>query len=184
LIGMNDPERNFTVRLRVMQIIAGALLFGLLTMTIIAIVLVAQNGGPLGDHKPDMPPLVTIVIAVMFVACLIARFVIVGPIVRSTVQRLAATQHSGDAAGSDETALLVTRHVTLIMSCALLEGAGLAAAIAYMIEGQEFALVLVLGAVIGLVALFPTRAGVRSWLDRHLSLVAELRQLGASLDHL
>jgi hypothetical protein len=184
LIGMSNPDHEFAVRLRVMQIIAAALLCGLLTMSIIAIVLVSQNGGPLGDGNPDLP-LVTIVIAIMFVSCLIARFVIVGPIVRSTVQRLAATQHSGDTAvGSDESALLVARHVTLIMSCALLEGAGLAAAIAYMVEGQGFALVLVLGAVIGLVAVFPTRAGTRNWLDRHLGLVAELRQLGASLDRL
>lgn len=186
---MQVPDTVLALRVRTMQIVAGAILFGLVTFCTIAVVIVAQGGGAArAGRDPDVPPIVTIVAWAMFAMCFVARFLVVGPILRSAVQRIAATQPhtSGDMAGepvgSDEAALLAARQTALIVSCALLEGPALAAAIAYLIEAQASALLIVLAAVIAMLLQFPTRERVRAWLEHHLALVAELRQLGASFD--
>lgn len=181
---MQLPENLYALRIRTMQILAGAILFGLVIFSAIAVVIVAQNGGPMGEGRdPEALPIVTIVAAAMFATCFIAGLVIVGPLLRSAVQRIAATRADADttddsSVGGDAAQLLAARQTALIVSCALFEAPGFAAAIAYLIEAQPFALLIMLGVVVGLVLQFPTHERVRSWLEHHLALVAELRQLG------
>jgi hypothetical protein len=184
---MNPPP--FAARLRTMQIIVGAILMGLVTATAIMVVLVAQNGAPRGQpNNFNGLPLVTIIMAGLFAVCFIARLFVVRATLRSAIERAAAVKaepapdDDDPLASGDATQLLAARQTTIIVSCAMLEGPGLGAAIAYMIEGQPFALLIVLAAAVGIALQFPTRERIRNWLEYHLALVAELRQLGSAFD--
>ena len=74
--------------------------------------------------------------------------------------------------------MLGARQITLTLSCALLEAPGFAAVIAYLLEGQPVALLVVLASAVAIAMQIPTRERLRGWLEHHLALIAELRQLG------
>jgi hypothetical protein len=78
----------------------------------------------------------------------------------------------------DASKLLLVFQTTRIMGAAIREGAAIFCLIAYMIEGSLVALGLGLGMLGTVAILFPTREGLRRWLDEQLTAVNEMRRLG------
>jgi hypothetical protein len=182
---MHLLDEIFAVRVRTMQIISAALIAGVVTLTGIMIIMVKQNDGPLAPPNADLPPLVSIIAVVSLAAGIGVRVILPNAILRGAMQRIAgpsATPPSRDQCAGYEGSLLAVRQTTLIMANALLEGPALFCAIAYMLEGQAFTLAGVAVALVLMLWQFPTREGVRAWLERHLDLVLELRQLGGTFD--
>ena len=77
---------------------------------------------------------------------------------------------------TDTLKLLSVRQTTMIVRLALLEGAGFFCAIAYFLEGSVYALIGV-GVILAImIAVFPTEAGVRAWMERQLEAVRLARE--------
>jgi hypothetical protein len=97
--------------------------------------------------------------------------------VRQIVARTWTPPEGADPAqfAGDDAQLMAVRQTTMIVANALLEGAGMMACMAYLLEGQPFTLTIVAVLVVFMLFQFPTRERVRAWLERHLALVAESR---------
>lgn len=147
-------------RVRVMQVIALTLVAG--SVVFLGIVVFLQMSG----QQPALPegelPLITIVAGVMTVACLGARFVLPGVIVRNLAGGGAA---GGGDRGSEES-LAAAYQTSLIMCMALIEGPTYCAIVAYWLEGHVAALVLVVVLIVILLLHFPTAARVANWIKR------------------
>jgi hypothetical protein len=184
---MDLPDAQFAVRVRTIQIIAAALLFGVLMLAAVSIAVV-QTSGPMGHRDADALPIVSLVALVMLATNLPLSLILPNVLMRNAVQRVAAGSWSvppgvdPGVLATDEARLLAARQTVMIVGTALLEAVGLAAGIAYLVEGQAFAMIAVVVPVLVMIAQFPTREGMRTWLERHLALVAELRQLGGPFD--
>jgi hypothetical protein len=180
---MNLPEPQLATRVRVMQIIALALLFGVLTLCGVSLAVVQVNG-PLAPPPEGAPRVITMVAMALFAIDVPLSFFVPAALLRGAIQRIAATTpHGTDAEQSarDEAALLGMRQVTLIIGNALLEAVAMLGSIAYLLEGQGFVLLAVVIPVLLMLWRFPTVEGTRYWLERYAGLMAELRALGNEL---
>jgi hypothetical protein len=179
---MNSPPHNLDARIFTMQIIAGALLFGVVTFAGIAVFMVQNRGGAGMQQDPEHLPILTILAGVMLLSNATLSFIIPAAIVRSNLRRLAASSAGANAAVANPNLLLLgVRQASLIVSLALLEGAAFLGCIAYLMEGQVVALACVFVGLCLMVWNFPTNSGVANWLDRHQSLLEELRDLESRL---
>lgn len=171
-------------RLRVMQIIAGALLLGVLTFLAIALFLVSGRPQGAAGGTADGLPVISVLAVMLLVVDAPLAFVVPSFLMRSAVRRIAsgawqAPPGSDPAAfASDAAKLLTVRQTALIIGLALLEGVAFFACIAYLLEAQPFVLAVVLVAVALMLVNFPTEGRVRAWLERQADLLAELRQQG------
>jgi hypothetical protein len=177
---MTDPD-DLLPRLRVMQIIAFALLLSLAILGGIVIYLVqVQNNGQGMQAPPDLPILSLVAVAVLVVDAFVS-VIVPGMIIRNAVRQIAAGNWKlpgSPAAGLDTDAakLLAIRQTTLIISLAFLNGPGFLGCIAYLLEAQPFVLA-VIGVSFGLMLVqFPTEPRLRSWLEQHMEWVARERQ--------
>jgi hypothetical protein len=174
-------EERLTQRLRVMQIIAGALLASVAVFGVVSIVLVKEHGPFGGTDAEDALPILSIVAWVMLAgSCMFGMMWWNRPML-AVVERIAARPDPRlmqQPHVTDDTELLAVRQVSMIVSLALLEAAGNMACIAYLIEGQSHVLVAVGVTVLLMLWQFPTRERVRAWLERHLAIIQELRDLG------
>jgi hypothetical protein len=84
----------------------------------------------------------------------------------------------GGAYATDADKLLAVFQSRCVMASALLEGPGFFAGIAYLLEGQPFALGVTAAAVLLMLATFPTRGRVERWLEVQQARVDEMRQTG------
>jgi hypothetical protein len=183
---MSIPEAQFAIRVRLMQIITGAMIGGVLMFAVIIVGMVLQRGGGfVMPRGPEDLPIISIIALVVLAACLLARMVVSTTILRSSLRQIAASApdvgaagRSSEALGMEQGALLAVRQSTLIVGNALVEGPAFFAGIAYFLEGQTFALIGVLIPVLAMLWQFPTRQGIRSWVDRQLGLIIDIRQLG------
>jgi hypothetical protein len=179
---MTDPDDVlFQQRVRVMQIVAGTLLTGVLVFLVIAIA-TASNRGP--QRGEATLPVVSIVAVVMLMVQLPLAFFIPHSGIQAGTRRIASGAWQGPP-GSDPTAyasdtakLLAVRQTAMIIRSALLEGVAFLGCIAYMIEGRAIALGVVAVAVIVMLLTFPTRGRVRSWVEQQANRLVELRQDG------
>jgi hypothetical protein len=180
---MNLPEDQFTRRVWTMQIIAATLIGGVVILAAIALFLVDADGPMAPPAAPGDWPIVSIVSLAVLAICAPLSIFISHMVLLGMVQRIAATGPTATGAGEpdplarDEVTLLGVRQMTMIMSFAWLEGAGTMAGIAYMLEAQSFALTTAMVAVAFMLFQFPTQGRIRVWLERHVLLVHELRQL-------
>jgi hypothetical protein len=171
------PEALFP-RIKVMQIIAAALMMGLAVF--IAIVAVqAQNLPP----PPGRAPIVTYVALGVLAMMVGVSFVIPAAMSRGPLQaalRQAAQRPAGEIQDASFLAqLLNVRQGMMIFGLAPLEGAGFLSAIAYMLEREPMALSAALGALLLMATRFPTFGSVAAWLGQQVEAVADLRQRGA-----
>lgn len=184
------PEVQFTRRVRTMQIIAAVLTGAVLTLAAVALYLVDTNGPMAPAPAPGTWPILSVTALVLLATCVPLSIVISNLMLRGMVQRIAAAKRTAtgnrypDPAASDEVSLLVVRQMTMIISFALLEGAGTMAGIAYLLEAQSFALTTIVVTVLFMLFQFPTQGRTREWLERHVVLVEELRQLGGTGGHM
>jgi hypothetical protein len=177
-----DPDAELTPQiLRVMQIIAGALLAGVSTFLVIVIVIRNGPGAP-----PPQAVFVMTPVAAVFLALLAPlAFMVPGIMTRSALRQInagtwpARAGASLSASASVGAKLIAVRQTTLLVGLALLEGAAFNACIAYLLEGQVLALAVVGVAIALILSRFPTRERVRNWLERQASALAELRQEAA-----
>jgi hypothetical protein len=186
---MNIAEDLFALRVRTMQVVAGALIGGVAIFAAIAWYLVDQNG-PLGQvPAPGELPTLSVVVLALLGICVPLSLFLPNMILRGTLQRVAAGTWTPPPANiytgadptlyaSDEVRLLLARQTLMIVACVLLESVGMLATIAYVLEGQSFALTIAAVALALMLFQFPTQGRVRDWLERHLVIVVELRQLG------
>jgi hypothetical protein len=178
---MNNAAEALTpVRMRTMQIIAGALLTGVLLFIPIALVHVQlQQKAPVRDL-----PVLSVVAVVMLASCAPLAFLLPAIRTRSALQRIAAgTWQTPPDLDPEQYAnvpvrLLFIRQLNLLIGLALLEGAAFMGCIAYMLEAHPISAGVV-GVAVGLMVLqFPTRGRVRVWLERQMDQLAQLRRRG------
>ena len=163
-----------------MQIIAGAMIMGVLALLAIVLFLVHTNGQ--GKAPPADLPLILIIAAGFFImAAALAYFipaaqtrVLLRKIVSGTWQVPSGEDPSNYK--TDAAKLLTVRQTTLLLTLALLEGAGFFCCIAYLLEAQTFLLGVILLAIVLLLLQFPTANRVRAWLEQQSERLAELRQ--------
>jgi hypothetical protein len=202
---MNATD-EVTPRLRTVQIIALALVTGVVVFLAIALYVVGVQNGGRGLAPPDGPPVLTLVALVFMGVNAVLSFVVPASVTRSNLRRMAAGTWSpaGDAPPSaagpgplqdgprpplglaarlqppatEPGRLMQVRQTADLVGLALVEGACFLAIIAYLLEGQPWALALAGVGVCLMVARFPTGGRVRGWLDKQHDLLARMRQEG------
>ena len=169
-------------RLRVMQIIAAALLVGVLIFLgiVLYVVLIHNQGQGLGPRR-DFPYVTAIAVVILLVDAPLVVF-IPRTITQNALKQMAAgtwkapSGTSSTEATSDAAKLLLVRQTTLIIALALFEGVAFLALIAFLLETEVAALAVVAGAIILMLVSFPGERRVRVWLDLHLQRLTDLRQ--------
>lgn len=155
---------KFDQQLRVMQIIAFALMMG--AMSFFGVVLVVTQGDVFGMQQPG---LITIIAAGFAFIMIVNHFVIPPIIANAQLKRLAGGGTS-DAEKEQRVASLASVYqVHLIVGLALLEGAAFFNLIALMI-GKSAASIAVVVVLLSLMLLkFPTRTKVTWWIQEKLT---------------
>lgn len=169
-------------RLRTMQIIAGAILMGLLAFVAVSlyVILIANDGKAMVAVQGLA--LQSVMAVFMFVACFALAQVVPNVQTRTALKRVADGTWKMPAGGDRQEStsvpaqLMVVRQTGMIVGLALVEAPGFMGCLAYVLEGQEWVL-----AVPGLVALwmlatFPTRQRVQSWVERQVAALEEMRR--------
>ena len=165
--GSDDDSRIVQV-VRIMQIIAVALLFGMLSF--LGIVLFLRfSGNP--APAPSLP-IVSLVSLAMLLTTTPVAFVLPGVLTRNGVRQIAAQQNP------DPGQLLGLRQTTFILGLALMEGTGFTALVAMLLEFHPIAIAVLAVAFVLMVVQFPTVARVRSWLERQQAMLEELALSG------
>jgi hypothetical protein len=169
-------------RVRVLQIIAAALILGVLTFLIIAVVVVQQRGG--AAEQPGAPPVLSYAALGFFAVALLLWTFVPALAAQGPVRKIAAGTWQppqnvpATAYPSDAARLLAVYQTKTIIAGALLEGPAFLGGIAYLIEAQPITLGVPVAAVLLMLLTFPTRLRANLWLLRQQSLVDELRASG------
>jgi hypothetical protein len=169
---------------RTLQIIVGVMLTGLIAFLSVVIALrTTQQGAPpprgQGEVRAASPVLTFCAFA--FAAFALPASVIVPRIVAGNQRRSIAHGTSSLESGPDGDArkLALVYQQTLIIGVAMNEGVAFLALIAFLIEGQQPALMLALVLILGVGLRFPTRDRVDQWIGAQLERLVQERQLGA-----
>ncbi|MCI0463147.1 MAG: hypothetical protein L0Z62_39880 [Gemmataceae bacterium] len=177
---MNGPEDPFPIqRVRVMQIIAGMLIVGVLFFLGLVLYLVHVEGQ--GQRAQAGLPLVTMIAVGMFGVCALLAFALPAAMTNSALRRLAdgtwqpPPNVKPQAFATTTQRLLLVRQTTLIVGMALLEGPAFLACTAYLLEVQPPALVVVGAAVFLMVWSFPTTGRVRAWVEQTADALEQQR---------
>jgi len=164
--GGPNQFRDLNQAVRVMQIITGALLAGVVFFVLVAVLPALIGVGP-APRKPENTPVLTYVAMGFALLQLGVRAVVPGVVAR---QKLATMQDQLD--DSDESRLrLASVYMTqMIIGMALCEGAAFFALIAWMSEGNVFAIGTAGFLMLVMLTAFPTRDRVESWIRQQLEL--------------
>ncbi|MCA9010421.1 MAG: hypothetical protein KDB01_11775, partial [Planctomycetaceae bacterium] len=144
--------KSFTDAVRGMQIIAAALMTGVLVF--LGIVLMMTQGDVLGTHTPEM---VTILGAGFGVLAIVNHFVIPKIIAGSQLRQIVSNGFSELDAESKSDRLLSVYRGQLIVALAMLEGAAFFNLIALMVEKNVVALGVATLLLSAMVFRFPSR---------------------------
>lgn len=169
-----DPvPQRLEQQVRVLQIIVGALMFGVVSFGVVAIVI---GTGRQGDG--DSP--IWMIAAGFAVMMLIARQIMGVSMVNSIRRQIAKgswqPRNKGGvpafpADATDADRLLAMLQTVTIVQCALPEGAAFFNLIAYIINGHVASLLMVAVLLLWMSSSFPTRERVVNWIGRQLELV-------------
>ncbi len=177
-----DPFESLTPQsLRVLQIVAGALLLGVFSFLGITLFNVQLNKGQ-GVNPPQDMPVVSIV-AVAGLALLGPLSAIVPNVMtRSALQKIlvgkwrAPSEDPSWMHATGGAKLWAVRSSTMVVRLALLEGSAFLGVIAYMLEAQILALCVIGVAVFLMLCQFPTEQRVRTWLERQAAVLTEMHR--------
>ncbi len=158
-------------QVRVMQMITGALVAGVLGF--LAVVLVIQQQ----QAQAGQPPLQTAIISLVAAGGFVVMFG-VWLILPPTLIRQGLAQIAGKPADppNETRTLLALKQTTHIVACALLEGPAFFALTAYMVERQPYTLGIALACVLLILLSFPTQERMQRWLDEQLDRLDNLRR--------
>jgi len=168
--GLDDIPRP---RLLTMQIIAAALMIGVISFLGVVLFLVyAQQGGQ-GQMAGNLP-IVSLVAIAMFVINTPLAVFLPNQMAKSALKQMTAA--GGKEA--DIADLLNVRQTTMLISLALLEGTAFCACIGFLLDADTGSLVVVGLCLLLMLALFPTRNRVRNWLDKQMMALQDIRNTG------
>jgi len=165
------PSQDLVIpRLRIMQIITGALMTGVAVFLVLVLVLQQQGQFPV---PAPQTPLISILAAGEFVV-IFGVWLIYPPIfVRQGLVPIARRTPDPTA---ETNALLALKQTSLIVASALLEGSAFFALIAYLLEKQPYALGVALACLLLLLITFPTHVRVKQWLAEQQERLEILRR--------
>ncbi len=195
---MLKPEESdaLSPQNRILQIIAGALVFGLV-MFLSIVLLITKFHLFTPDARPPRPapapnaqvgnvlPVISVVAFVMAAITLPLSLVVPGIVAESACKQIAdGTWEPGQGRGappintkslSDVMKLAMVNQMRTIIALALVQSAGFFAVIAYLLEGKLYVLGLAVFLIVLQVLRFPTRGKIESWIDDRLGRIEELR---------
>jgi hypothetical protein len=163
---IRDPESgpaDLPSAVRTLQIIVPALASAVLIFGGVAVFL--RNGGGFKGIAAETPIVTFALLGAAAMVGVVGRMVVVGAVENSGLK---AIPQAKDAAGKDtfDSAALARLYTTrTIVAAALTEGPGLMCVVAYLLEGQPFALAGAAGAVAALLVQFPTLPAAESWAE-------------------
>lgn len=155
---------TFDGRIRVMQLVTGAVAGG--GAIIVVVFFVLTHGKPLGA---DVPILSYSAAGLLLIQSILS-YVVPRAAVASAAPKLAA-----QSPDRDEDRLLQLRQTVQILAIALIEGAVFFAAIAYFIERQDWALMLAVAGIILIGLRFPLASDVADWVESMQRRLNDLR---------
>jgi hypothetical protein len=167
-------------RLRILQIIALAMIQGVVIFLGIVLYLVHGRGqGP----PPERTPIVSIVAVVFLIVNGGLALVVPKLLVRVSLRRIAAGSWAqpGNAEdyATDASKLIAVHQQARILGLAFMEGTAFIGIVAYLLEQRAWVL-NVPGVALGLMlALFPTYSKLRLWQQDHEDRLQSMRQEGA-----
>jgi hypothetical protein len=163
-------------RLLVMQIIAAALMIGVITFLGVALFMVygQRNGQGLGP--PNDLPIVSLVAIAMFVINTPLAFFLPNQLAKPALRQIAAVPEKERE--YDISKLLGVRQATMLVGLALLEGTAFCACIGFLLDADVGSLIVVGLSLLLMLALFPTRNRVRNWLDKQAMALQDMRNSG------
>jgi len=176
IIMQNQPQ-SFEGVLRVTQIIVGTLAAGVFFFMVVMLVLSGMQFQPMGAEA-----VISLVGAGIGVMAVPPRLLVPSLIVNSSVQRIArgtwtpGRQPMGQSPPeTDEGKLLQVFLTKTIVGNAILEGAAFFNLVAFILEGQLYSLVLAVLLLLGILASFPTSAGLTDFLETQTRRVREVQ---------
>jgi hypothetical protein len=178
---MEDVDNAGTVSMaRTLQIITVALAGGLVAFAVVGIFM-RQSGA----MQPNGATMISAIMAILTAVLIAARVLVPRLIVRGGLRRIARSESPssrgrsgpGSAASDDREQLQGLFSAKTIASGAILEGAGFANLVAYLLEGQAYSLALAAILVLGILAATPTRGALEDWLDQACRRVVEIRDM-------
>jgi len=174
---MTEPDVPSIVgpRVRVMQLLVGGMAGGVASFALVAVVM--RQAGLQGGPEPFAEVLGYIGIAVAVVACALSA--IIPAVMMGNWRKQQGAAFLRQTAGRPEApavlaaGLITAYQSSLIVSCALLEGAAFLQLIVYFVGGESYSLGIALGLLVFLIAKMPTRDGVERWLAMQRGLMEE-----------
>lgn len=171
---INPTPQRLDQTVRVLQIIVGALMAGVVTFA--AVVIIARIGKPAGGNS-----FLSMVAVVFAISVMVLRLVVGIAMVAANRYRIAkgtwpspASQKEDSTLSATETdadRLLAAFQQVTIVQCALPEGAAFFNLIAYVSEGYVWSLAIVAVLMLWMSSSFPTRDSVANWIGRQLELI-------------
>jgi hypothetical protein len=180
---MDQLDALIQPRLRVLQIIALALIAGLAVFAGIAVVVVHTQGRQ--ANAAWATPVLSYTAVGYLVSAVLAWAGFPRGLETGQVARIAdgppnpLANRPGQSFGgpaNDQAQLLAVRHTSTIVALAILEGAGFLGCIAYLLEGQWYALAVVGVVLLLMLATFPTQSGVRHWIEKQMGVLEDRRR--------
>jgi hypothetical protein len=157
-----SSDEFLTQRVRTMQIIVAALIWGVISFGLFAVFVM--------EPQPQQQPFLAYVAAAFTVGAVAMRCIVPGLMAANQRRQLAeqAKGAAGDICGDD---LLGVYQTSTIIAGALLEGPAFFVLIAYPMTGQTWLLGVVVGLLVLMAVQFPTRDRVETWVKHQLELL-------------
>jgi hypothetical protein len=183
MMNSSDWREELPAKVRILQIIVGALFFGCFCFLVIAF-LISQNSNK--ENGQVLTIMATVYGGVVFLLWLIVPGIVVSNGRKKIQQSLPfsanpASEKSFDNKIEKENlqalGLMGLYQTKTIIACALLEGAIFFLQISYIIDHSMFSLLMAITLMILLIAHIPITGRVSNWIERQLRLLEEERQL-------
>jgi hypothetical protein len=172
-----DLGERLRPSVRTLQIVIGALAFGVASFAVVAIVIRALNPQPGGDAG-----VLALVGYAMAPIGLVLSRVMQAMVIKGSRQQIIAGTYAKPtgplAELSERGALFTVYQSSLLVGGALLEGPAFVCITAFLIEGSWPALVLAGGLLLALLAMLPRTERVTQWIEAQHRLLNEEKLLG------